>query len=38
MPHDPELVAESRAWLAKAEKDLGMGAAVLARLPEDVAP
>ncbi len=33
MPHDPELVAETRAWLGKAEKDIGMGAAVLAAEP-----
>jgi HEPN domain-containing protein len=23
MPHDPELVAETRSWLAKARQDLG---------------
>jgi HEPN domain-containing protein len=25
MPHDPELVAETRAWLLKAAQDLGAG-------------
>jgi hypothetical protein len=27
MPHDPELVAETRAWLLKANGDLGAAAA-----------
>jgi hypothetical protein len=29
MPHDPELVAETRGWLQRAAHDLGAGAADL---------
>jgi len=25
MPHDPELVAETREWLVRASQDLGAG-------------
>ncbi|MBI3089067.1 MAG: HEPN domain-containing protein [Candidatus Tectomicrobia bacterium] len=33
MPHDPELVAETRAWVARAEDDLRAGAIVLSAEP-----
>jgi HEPN domain-containing protein len=33
MPHDPELVAETRGWLQRAAHDLGAGAADLAAEP-----
>jgi HEPN domain-containing protein len=33
MPHDPELVAETRGWLQRAAHDLGAGAADLAADP-----
>lgn len=33
MPHDPELVAETRAWLLRADRDLAGGRAVLAAQP-----
>ncbi len=49
MPHDPALVADTRAWLSKARMDLlaaeaalALGrevyGAVLSRLPEEVRP
>lgn len=33
MPHDPELVAETRSWFQRAAHDLGAGAADLAATP-----
>jgi HEPN domain-containing protein len=33
MPHDPELVAETQAWLRKADQDLAAGAHALAAEP-----
>ena len=33
MPHDPELVAETRAWLQRAVNDFGSGAADLSADP-----
>jgi hypothetical protein len=33
MPHDPELVAETRAWLLKAVQDLGAGSHDLCAAP-----
>jgi HEPN domain-containing protein len=33
MPHDPELVAETRAWLLKAVQDLGAGSHDLCASP-----
>ncbi len=33
MPHDPELVAETRGWLARARADLASGRADLAADP-----
>ena len=33
MPHDPELVAETRSWFQRAAHDLGAGAAGLAAEP-----
>lgn len=33
MPHDPELVAETRAWLVRAERDLAAAAHELTAEP-----
>lgn len=33
MPRDPELIDETRAWLVRAHRDLGMGRAVLDARP-----